>query len=338
MSARSCLKLMLLVCLIVPVIGCGSAEVDSITASPTAQGLLVGQTVQFTAIGTYGHGSHPSVPHDVTSQAWWTSSAPSVATVSSTGLATAVAAGTTTITASMNGFTGLVTSSATLIVASPSGSTGTGSGLQSITIEPGSVTVSNQGQTQQFLAFGAYSTAPTFRDLTNQVTWISLAPQVVSITSGGVTGADGGLATAEGYTGFTPIFAETTTPDGTVVLSNSATFTCQDSTTKVCNQATAAATYVTVSVWEVGTNTTDWQVTAPSVTGTPNLIHCGPGASGGSVCVGTYPSGSVVTLTESGSNFNGWSSICDAAPDVPNLGSTCTLTLAGNESVGVIFN
>src|SRR6185312_9172843 len=48
MSARSCLKFMFAVCVIAPIIGCGSAEVDSIVVSPASQGVDIGQTVQFT--------------------------------------------------------------------------------------------------------------------------------------------------------------------------------------------------------------------------------------------------------------------------------------------------
>ncbi len=72
------------------------------------------------------------------------------------------------------------------------------------------------------------------RDLTNQVTWIALLPEVASIESGGISGQVGGLATAQGYTGFSPIYAEATNPDGTIVLSNAQTFTCNDPATNVC--------------------------------------------------------------------------------------------------------
>lgn len=69
--------------------------VVSIAITPASPTLQVAGTQQFTATGTTAGGA--SV--DVTAGATWTSSTPSVATVSSGGLATAVAAGTTTITA-----------------------------------------------------------------------------------------------------------------------------------------------------------------------------------------------------------------------------------------------
>lgn len=174
------------------------------------------------------------------------------------------------------------------------------------------------------MSFGTYSSAPTIRDITNQVTWISLLPEVASINSYGAPGAAGsggqsgelaGLATAEGYTGTTDIYAEATNPDGTVVLSNSQTFTCKDSTSGVCNPSIATPQFATISVFIEGENATPTgeYVTAPSDTGTPNLIQCGPGwtGSGGQVCVGTYAVNSTVTLTENlpagSSNFGGWS-------------------------------
>ena len=108
------------------------------------------------------------------------------------------------------------------------------------------------------------------RDLTNTVTWISLLPEVASIDSGGISGETGGLATAQGYTGDSVIYAEATNPDGTVVLSNSQTFTCKDPTTNVCIQTVAHPQFATITVFIEGENTTPTgeYVTAPSDTGT----------------------------------------------------------------------
>jgi hypothetical protein len=117
-----------------------------------------------------------------------------------------------------------------------------------------------------------------------------------------------------------------------------------------------------VTIYNEGVNTTNWLVTASSATGTPDVIHCGPGwalsgGTGGSVCVATYPNGTTVTLTAtqpagSTGTFGGWSSNCTTAPGGsinPNPPTatgpnTCTLNLSAlqtqptNETVGVIFN
>jgi hypothetical protein len=203
--------------------------------------------------------------------------------------------------------------------------------------------------TGQYLAFGTYSTTPTVRDLTNQVTWISLLPEVASINSGGTPGEVGGLATAEGYTGNTVIYAEATNTDGTVVLSNPQTFICKDPIANICVQTIAHPQIATVTVFNAGENSTTWQVTAPSDTGVADLIHCGPGWSlnggvGGSVCTGTYETGSTVVLTESApaNSFGGWSTgdgVAGVGCQEANLltSPTCTVTLNGNTSIGAIF-
>ena len=365
MSARGYLGLMLSVCLILPVIGCGTAEVDSIAVSPTTQAVDIGQSVQFTAIGTYGHGpNHPAAQHDVTSQATWTSSAPSIATVSSTGLVTAVAAGTATITASMNGFTGVVSGSGTMAVINPTGTTGSGSvqGLLSLQIIPSSVTVLNLQGTGQFPAIGTFATAPTVRDLTNSVNWISSFPNVFPISTNGTgaaaSGTTAGIVTAYG-SGTADIIAEAVDPKTGSIQTAEATFNCPyaapkiDSTTGkitdpgTCNEDTLAISLLsTLTIYSSGLNSTGWLVTAPSATGTPNVIHCGPASPtagmGAPVCTATYPVGAIVTVTapsEPGVSFGGWSSNCITQSPVTASGpNTCTVDLTTNDTVGAIFN
>lgn len=558
MRNRFSLQLVLLMACALPIAGCGNALVDTIAVTPASQTAAVGQTAQFTATGTIGHGAHPSSTQNITSQATWTSSLPGVAPIDSSGLATGVAPGSTTITATMNGFTGVVSATATLTVsgsgvgtgttptsdvtsitvipgmqsvAAPGGTStfipigaestgatvnltgevawvsssnqiatvnsagtatavsqgtatisavytnadktaatgtatfqvlasnsnlvtaltifpgswsttaasqqtqltalgtesdaqydvtsqavwtssntsiatvgtagngtpglveaqGTGTAdiyatytnatggsevtatasysftaasapeqLLSINVVPAGTTVSNKGMTGQYLAFGNFSSPPLVRDLTDEVTWISLLPEVASINSGGIAGEQAGLATAQGYTGNTVIYAEDTKSnlDGTAVLSDPQTFTCQDPTTNSCDQETAHPQFATITVFLEGENTSPIgeYVTAPSDTGTPDLIHCGPDwtGSGGQVCTGTYETGSTVVLTENlpaGSTyFGGWSSgdgaspynTCQEAGNPPDptilaTSTTCTVTLNGNFTLGVIF-
>jgi hypothetical protein len=340
----------LLSCLALPIVLslAGCSALISISILPVAGSVVltaVGQTEQYSAFGQQQVGSAPSTTQNITNSVTWSAGNSAVATISATGLATAVGPGTTTITAESNG----ITASSDLTVTIAAGGTGgsTQLALLSINIVPGGTTVSNKGMTGQYLAFGTYSQAPVVRDLTNQVTWISLAPEVVSISSSGVTGEIGGLATAEGYTGNGVIYAQALSPDGSVILSNPQTFTCVDPITNACNQNVAHPQFATLTVFNAGSNTTTWSVTAPSDTGVANLIHCGPGATGASVCTGTYETGTTVTLTESptGTGFGGWSS-GDGGPGIgctPANGTTlltsptCTVTLNGNTSVGAIF-
>ena len=85
----------------------------SIAVSPGNPELAEGVAGQFTATGTYADGSTADITPFVT----WASATPSVATISGTGVATALALGTSAITASLAG----VTSPAdTLTVIAPS--------------------------------------------------------------------------------------------------------------------------------------------------------------------------------------------------------------------------
>lgn len=232
-------RALLLLGLAVSVAGCSNPLVTNLSISPTSQSLSVGQTTQFTAIGTYGHGNnHPSTTQDVTTQVTWSSSAPSVATVNSSGLATAVAAGTTTITATMNGFTGVATASATLTVAGGGSGIGSVSGITAITVIPGSQTVAVPGQTGQFIAIGQTGAGATV-DLTGQVSWRSSSVQIATIVSGG-------LATAIGQ-GTSTITALYTNPGGGSTITGSSTFTVDAGTSEQYTALTILPTSQSVS-------------------------------------------------------------------------------------------
>ena len=183
-------RALLLIALVLPIAGCTNSLVDSLAVTPTSQSLSVGQTVQLTATGTTGHGSnHPSTTQDVTATATWNSSSPAVASVNSTGLVTALTAGTTTITASMSGYTGTIAASATITVTGSSGTGGASGTVTSLAILPASQSVAVPNETTQFLAIGTTSTGATV-NLTNQVAWSTSSTQIATI--GGATG----LATA----------------------------------------------------------------------------------------------------------------------------------------------
>ena len=86
-------------------------------------------------------------------------------------------------------------------------------------------------------------------------------------------------------------------------------------------------------------------MTAPSATGTANVINCGPGApSGKSVCTATYPINTPVVLTaqRTGANFGGWSYNClDTGTITAEGPNTCTIMFTStntNVTVGAIFN
>lgn len=337
-----------LACLVLFLAGCANRELDSIQVTPATQSVTVGQTAQFTAVGTFGNATNPFTQN--VTEAAWTSSIPAVATVSPSGLATGLSAGTTTITASAKAYNGTASSSATLVVTG-SGGGGSGEQLVSLTIIPSSITVGNLQDTGQFLAIGTFSTAPTVRDLTNSpmLTWISASPSVfpINTSTAGNMGATAGIVTAYG-SGSAVITAEATGSDGSIQTAT-ATFNCPlvlpnpPTTPGSCYPGSqAAALLATLTVYNEGLNTTNWLVTAPSATGTPNVIDCGPGAApGGSVCSATYPVGTTVILTApaTGAAFGGWSSNCTNTGPLTATGpNSCTVTLTTNDTVGAIFN
>ncbi|HJV64810.1 MAG TPA: Ig-like domain-containing protein [Geomonas sp.] len=141
----------------------------SIEVDPPLTSIPKGLSQQFTATGIFSDNSLFDLSPAVT----WSSSTPGIATISndalSSGLASTISAGTTTITATL----GSVSGSTTLTVLPLT--------LQSITITPvnGSIAL---GTTQQFVATGTYSNNFT-QDLTQYVTWISSDPGVASISN-----------------------------------------------------------------------------------------------------------------------------------------------------------
>ncbi len=92
---------------------------SSISVTPANSSITVGSTQQFTATGTYSDNS----TQNLTSQVTWASSVTAKATISSAGLATAAAAGSTTISAtlgSVSGSTPLTVQVAPLVISTNS--------------------------------------------------------------------------------------------------------------------------------------------------------------------------------------------------------------------------
>jgi hypothetical protein len=343
-------------------VGCSNPSgLDSIQVTPTSQSLTVGQTAQLKALGTFGNAQHPST-QNITGTVTWSSTSDAVATVSSTGLVTAVAAGTTTISADAEAFNGPVSSTVDLTVTGSTGGTAGGSGgsILSLTIIPSGIVFGSLKDSGQFLAIGTFSTAPTVRDLTNSVTWITSEPNKFPITNygdgapGGGT-ENGGVVSAYeasvGNIGAT-ITAEATDSNGSIATATAGVgcplvLPNPPSTPGSCFNSVPQL-LATLTVYNEGLDTTNWLVTASSATDTQYVIHCGPGwaangHTGGSVCTATYPLNTIVTLTaphQDGVFFGGWSSDCSNTgtvnPDGPNH---CTVTLTDTDvTVGAIFN
>src|SRR5665213_2075276 len=185
--------------------GCNSLkDISILPGAGSVQLTSVGQTVQFTAVGSQQMGSATPSTSNITNQVTWSVSNPSVATINQSGLAAAVGNGTTQVMAESNGIT--ATSDITVTVSNTSGS---GSGSPFITITPGSATETFVGETTQFEATGSL-TGGASQNLNSLVTWISSNVQVASINTTG-------LATAVGA-GTTTIIAQSGGTNTTATL------------------------------------------------------------------------------------------------------------------------
>lgn len=156
-----------------------SPTLTSITVTPATPTIAVGTEEQFTATGNYSD----LTTKDLTDQVTWNSSLSSVASISnaegSEGLASAIAAGATTISAAFNGMSG----NTTLTVTSAT--------LLSIAVTPANPSIP-KGTDQPFTATGSYSDAST-KDITEEVTWTSSDTSKATISNALLTK---GLATA----------------------------------------------------------------------------------------------------------------------------------------------
>lgn len=300
-----------------------SQSLQSLSIIPTSQAVLsLGETSQFIAIGSYG--GSPATTVNLTNQVTWGSSDTNVATIDSAGVITATGAGTTTVTAiATDPNTGnVVTGTATFTVTIPAST----EPLLSLTIIPGSQSVDTVDETGQFIAIGTFSSAPFTRDVTSDpnLTWTSSDPKVATINAAGLT-----TGLNKGSTAITAIYTE---PDGSLIT-GAASFS-----ETLSGGGGVGTQLATLTIVPTGASASLGDVVSTDSAGGLQVIHCGPGLTGGSVCVGTFPLGSTVTLTVpsgSGGTFYGWSSNC--TPDTSNP-KVCTVTLSDNDTVGAIFN
>ncbi len=146
-----------------------TAVLQSIEVAPPTLSLAKGTTRQLAVNGRYSNGLTQPVT------ATWASATPATATVSASGLVTAVNPGTSVITATVSGFT----STTTVTV--------TAAQLVGIDVTPAAPSLS-VGLTRQLVATGRFSDTTT-QVLTSQVTW-------ASATAANVTVDNAGLATA----------------------------------------------------------------------------------------------------------------------------------------------
>ena len=167
-------------------------QLTSIQISPSSASIAAQTGFAFTALGTFADGT----TQDLTDFVLWTSSAPSVATVSA-GDANGLAPGTSTIVALLDGLVG----TAQLTV--------TGAKTDSIVVSPAAAAI-QLGTSTKFRAIASFSDGTT-RDVTPWVTWTLSSPEVATIKSAGLARSAGA--------GMTTVTATMNDVSGAAVLS-----------------------------------------------------------------------------------------------------------------------
>jgi len=144
-----------------------SATLSSITISPYLPTFPVGGFQQFTATATFSDGSS----QDLTNGVAWGSDNSSVASISSSGMATGVAAGAANLSACV----GSVCDSTSVTIAPAT--------VVSVQVLPSTASIA-AGTTQQFTAIATFSDGST-EDITASANWTSSVPGSVSVNSNG---------------------------------------------------------------------------------------------------------------------------------------------------------
>jgi hypothetical protein len=338
------------------------ATLVSIAVTPTDPSISKGLTEQFTATGTFTDGTMQILASNVT----WASSNTTAATITTTGLASALATGTSTIKAT----DGSVFGSTTLTV-SPAA-------LVAIAVTPTNPSIS-KGLTEQFTATGTF-TDGTMQILTSGVTWASSNNTAATITTTGLASAlaagsstikatDGSVFGTTTLTvtaaalvsiavtpanpsvakGLTEQFTATGTfsDNTTANLTSSVTWTSSNTTAATISTAGLASTLATGSSTITATDGSVFGTTTLTVTPAATQAPTITSADGTTFVVGTPGAFTVTTtglpvpgLTESGAlpsgvtfvdNGNGTATLA-GTPD-PGTAGTYTLTITAANGV-----
>ena len=222
------------------------AALTSISVMSPGSVIALGQNAQLKAEGTY---TDKSVG-DITDQVTWSTTDPSVATVSSAGLAVSKALGNTQVTASLNSIKGsaqITISAATLV---------------SVAVQSKDISVP-LGETEQFSAIGTY-TDGSAADLTSTASWSSSVPGIISVNGGGMgtTKAAGQASITATVAGISGMTSFTVSPAGLVSIA----VTASNPSLPLGNseQLTATGTYTDKSTKDVTASVT-WTSSSPGV-------------------------------------------------------------------------
>jgi uncharacterized protein YjdB len=283
----------LIACIVVLLAACGGGggngnptpapTLTSIAVAPASPSTPQGVPTQFTATGTYTDGTSK----DITTSVAWSSGTAAVAAIDGkSGLATAMAAGSSLITATL----GSVSGTSTLTV--------TTAALQSIAVTPTNPTIAVP-QTAQFTAVGTYADG-TSHDITKVVAWSSGTTAVAAVA--GSTG----LATAVSP-GASLITAKLNLVSGStaltvtpaVLLSIAVTPTNPSLSVPRSIQLTATGSYSDGTTQDISSFVT-WSSSSSgvaSITGSGVAAALAPGATLVTAAMGSISGATTVTVT-----------------------------------------
>lgn len=287
-----------------------SAPQNGLTVTPSSISFTsAGATQQLTATATYADGTAQNVTSNTVTA--YSSSAAAVATVSATGVVSAVANGTATITASHGGFSA---TSAVTVNIPPVTQTG-------LTVTPSSFTLTTAGATQPLTVTATYSNGST-QNVTAGAGFASSNAAVATVTTSGLVAAvaNGAATITASYGGFSAAAAATVaipTQTGLTVTPSSVTL----SSTGATQQLTVMATFS--------------NGTSQNVTSNPGAAYSSsnPGAATvGATGLVTAAANGTATITASYGGFSNTSSVTVSLPTQTGLTlapSSATLTALG---------
>ena len=301
---------------------CGDAHLPlltSIQVSPANSTIDIGQTQQFTAVGTFSDGN----TQDLTNLVNWSSSNTNVAAISSSGLALSHGQGSSMISATFNTVDGPVTGTTTLSVAVT---------LESLTITPVSPSIANS-TSLQLTVTGIFSDGST-QDLTASASWSSSSNGTATVSSKGlvtatgggtatITATEGGVSSATTLTVTSAVLtAITITPPGSSIAKGTS------------EQLTATGTFSDGTTQDLTAFVT-WTSSAPSLAAISNAagsqgLMTGSGAGSATITAtqGVVSGSTTVTITPAVLTSI---AVTPAQPSVAN-GTTVQLTATGTFS------
>jgi uncharacterized protein YjdB len=326
---------------------------SSLQISPARISVAPGASQQFKATGSYSDGSSK----DLTATVQWNSSDGSVASVSSSGFATAVSTGVATLTASSGKMQGLATFDVT----------GAAANLVSVSVTPAASSLP-VNTSQQYTATGTYNDGST-SDLTAVVSWsssansiakidlaglasgVSAGPATISAKLGSVTGSTGltvtaptiasivvtpddltlGIGIGQQYTA-TAVYSDGSTQDLTsgVTWSSSAGSVASINGVGLLTTAGAGTATITATVGSLTDTTTVTVVAAHliSIAVSPSPVSLAKGTAQQFAATGTFDDGSTQLLTSVT-----WSSVNSAIATVNTASGWATAVGTGSTSV-----